>query len=36
VGDVQVSAKKITSRFTKIEKVELEDAAFQSLEDAGD
>ena len=30
VGDVQMSAKKITSRFTKIEKVELED--FQSLE----
>ena len=25
VGDVQVSARKITSRFTKIEKVELEE-----------
>ncbi|MDF7808937.1 DNA recombination protein RmuC [Pontiellaceae bacterium B12219] len=34
VGLVQTSAKKITSRFTKIEKVELEDAAFQSLEEA--
>lgn len=36
VGDVQVSAKKITSRFTKIEKVELEGEDFQSLEDSGD
>jgi DNA recombination protein RmuC len=33
VGDVQVSAKKITSRFTKIEKVELEDV--QALEAPG-
>ena len=33
VGDVQVSAKKITSRFTKIEKVELEDADVLSLEE---
>jgi len=32
VGDVQVSAKKITSRFTKIEKVELEDEDFQTLD----
>jgi DNA recombination protein RmuC len=36
VGDVQVSAKKITSRFTKIEKVELEDEDFQSLESQTD
>jgi DNA recombination protein RmuC len=32
VGDVQISAKKITSRFTKIEKVELEGQDFQSLD----
>ena len=36
VGDVQVSAKKITNRFTKIEKVELEGEDFQSLEDSAD
>ena len=33
VGDVQVSAKKITSRFTKIEKVELEGEDLQALEE---
>ncbi len=33
VGDVQVSAKKITSRFTKIEKVELEGEEFKSLDE---
>lgn len=32
VGEVQVSAKKITSRFTKIEKVELEDEGLQGLD----
>ncbi len=31
VGDVQISAKKITSRFTKIEKVELEDEHLEKL-----
>ncbi len=36
VGDVQTSAKKITSRFTKIEKVELEGEEFQTLEEADD
>ena len=35
VGDVQVSAKKISSRFTKIEKVELEDDDEPDLLDAG-
>ena len=34
VSDVQISAKKITHRFTKIEKVELEDEDFQSLENS--
>lgn len=33
VGLVQTSAKKITSRFTKIEKVELEGEDFQALEE---
>ena len=32
VGDAQISAKKITSRFTKIEQVELEDKGFDELE----
>lgn len=36
VGDVQVSAKKITSRFTKIERVELEAEDVLSLEDSAD
>ncbi|MEI6892215.1 MAG: DNA recombination protein RmuC, partial [Pontiella sp.] len=34
VDKVNVSAKKITSRFTKIEKVELEDQDVQSLEES--
>ena len=34
VSEVQVSAKKITSRFTKIEKVELDGEAFESLDDS--
>lgn len=34
VGDVQISAKKITNRFTKIERVELEGEDFQSLEES--
>ncbi|MCF7849187.1 MAG: DNA recombination protein RmuC [Kiritimatiellales bacterium] len=33
VGEVQTSARKITSRFSKIEKVELEDADIQALEE---
>jgi len=33
VGDVQVSAKKISSRFTKIEQVELEGEGFDELEE---
>jgi DNA recombination protein RmuC len=33
VADVNKSAKKITSRFSKIEKVELEDADIDALED---
>lgn len=33
VGDVQISAKKITSRFTKIERVELEGEGFSKLEE---
>ncbi|MDF7822459.1 DNA recombination protein RmuC [Pontiellaceae bacterium B12227] len=36
VSLVQTSAKKITSRFTKIEKVELKGEDFQSLEDPAD
>jgi DNA recombination protein RmuC len=36
VGLVQTSAKKITSRFTKIEKVELEGEEFQTLEESDD
>ncbi len=32
VGDVQVSAKKISSRFTKIEQVELEGEGFDELD----
>jgi DNA recombination protein RmuC len=35
VLDVNKSAKKITSRFTKIEQVELEDEVFQTLEEPG-
>lgn len=33
VTDVNISAKKITSRFAKIEKVELEGEALEALED---
>ncbi len=33
VGDAQVSAKKITSRFNKIEKVELEDEDIDALDE---
>ncbi len=35
VADVNKSARKITSRFTKIEKVELDGEELQSLEDPG-
>lgn len=33
VGDVQISAKKISSRFTKIEQVELEGEGFDELDE---
>ncbi|MEN8260281.1 MAG: DNA recombination protein RmuC [Pseudomonadota bacterium] len=36
VGDVQTSARKITNRFTKIEKVELEGEEVQALEESED
>ncbi len=35
VGDVQISAKKITSRFSRIERVELEGEAARALDEAG-